>query len=114
MQQAVAFQADTQIIEQLPAELRDRFPDVVNDLRSGAIEEVPEAVLNQLPTNVVDRIPESLLGSDVNMTFVIVLVAIAVLCLAGFLWGVSKAAIKAALFFAVAAAVAGVVLYVQI
>ncbi len=107
------FQIDAQDLEQIPQELRDRFPDVMDDLRTGVIDEVPEQVLDQLPSSVVDRIPESLLASDLNTTFVIVLVAIAVLALAGFAYGIMKAAIKASVFFLIVAAIAGAVLYWQ-
>ncbi len=110
----VSRQVDTVELEQLPEELRERFPEVVEDLRNGVIEEVPEAVLDQLPTTVVDRIPEGLLASNVNMTFVIVLGAIAALCLMGFMYGVTKAAAKAAAFFLVLGAIAAIVLYTQL
>ena len=30
-------------LDQLPAELRERFPEVVDDLRTGVIDEVPDA-----------------------------------------------------------------------
>ena len=108
------FQADPVEVENLPVELRERFPEVVEDLRNGVIDDVPDRVLDQLPPSVVDRIPESLLASDVDMTFVIILVAIAALSLLGFLYGMAKAATKAALFFLVMGAVAGVLLYAQI
>jgi len=101
-------------LESLPAELRERYPDVVNDLRTGLIDEVPGAVLDQLPPSVVDRIPESLLASGVNMTFVVIVGVIGALALAGFMYGVTKAAVKAAVFFLVVAAIAGAVLYAQI
>lgn len=109
-----ALQISQTDLESLPAELRERYPDVVNDLREGLIEEVPDAVLDQLPASVVDRIPESLLSSGVNMTFVIIVGVIGALALAGFLYGVTKAAIKAAVFFLVVAAIAAVVLYAQL
>lgn len=107
-------QIDPNDIEALPQELRDRFPDVVNDLRSGVIEEVPDSVLDQLPASVVGRIPEGLLASGVNTTFVIVLAAIAAIALLGFFYGMAKAAAKAAMFFLVVGAVAGFLLYTQI
>ena len=106
-------QIDPNDIEALPQELRDRFPDVVNDLRDGVIEEVPDAVLDQLPVSVVDRIPEGLLASGVNTTFVIVLAAIAAIALLGFFYGMAKSAAKAAMFFLVVGAVAGFLLYTQ-
>lgn len=106
-------QLDQIDIEDLPQELRDRFPDTVEDLRTGAIEEIPDAVLDQLPTSVVDRIPDALLISEVNTTFVIILGVIAAIALAGFLWGITKAAIKAAVFFAVLALAAAVFMYAQ-
>lgn len=110
----VAFQADPIEIENLPQEVREQFPEVVDDLRNGVIEEVPDRVLDQLPESVVDRIPDSLLANDLNMTFVIILAAIAGLALLGFVYGVTKAASKAALFFLVMGAVAAVLLYAQI
>ena len=77
-------------IEALPEELRERFPEVIEDLRTGVIEEVPEAVLNQLPASVIDRIPEGLLASNVNMTFVVILAAIAAIAAMGFFYGMAK------------------------
>lgn len=107
-------QAETIDIEALPQELRDRFPDVVNDLRNGVIEEVPDAVLDQLPSGVIDRIPDALLASDLNMTFIVVLAAIAGICLLGFFYGVTKAAAKAAGFFLILGAIAAIVLFTQL
>lgn len=106
-------QVDPSDIEALPRELREQYPDIVQDLRDGIIEEVPERVLEQLPTSVVDRIPESLLANSVNMTFVIILAAIAVISLAGFFYGLTKAAVKAAMFFLVTSGAAGALLYAQ-
>ena len=104
---------DTIDIESLPEELRERFPDIVQDLRDGAIEEVPDFVLDQLPTSVTDRIPESLLASSVNTTFVIILAVIAAVALLGFFYGMAKAAMKAAVFFLVLGGIAGFLLYAQ-
>lgn len=100
-------------IDALPEELRQRFPQVVADLRDGVIDQVPQTVINQLPASVVDRIPESLLASSVNTTFVIALAIIAGVSLLGFFFGVAKAAAKASLFFLVVAAIAGFLLYAQ-
>ena len=101
------------MIDQLPNELRERFPQVVEDLRTGVIEEVPDTVLDQLPANVVDAIPAGLLASDVNVTFVAILAAIAAVSVLGFLYGVSKAAVKAAGFFLIIGAAAAIFLYGQ-
>lgn len=106
-------QIDPSDMEALPAELREQFPTVVRDLQNGVIDEVPEAVLNQLPAGVVDRIPESLLASNVNMTLVIVLSVIAAVAFAGFAYGVTKAAMKAALFFLVVGALAALLLFLE-
>jgi hypothetical protein len=110
----VLFQADPVEVENLPQEIRERFPEVVEDLRNGVIDDVPERVLDQLPPSVVDRIPEGLLASDIDTTFVIILVALAAVSFLGFGWGMVKAATKAALFFLVIGAVAAVLLYAQI
>jgi len=104
---------DPSEIEALPVELRERFPDVVNDLRDGVIQDIPDAVLNQLPSSVVDRIPDGLLASSVDTTFVIVLAAIAGIALLGFFYGMTKAAAKAAMFFLVIGGIAGFMLYAQ-
>jgi len=77
MQLDQILQIDPNDLETLPDELRERFPEVVNDLRDGAIDEIPDAVLEQLPVSVVDRIPEGLLANSVNMTFVIILAIVA-------------------------------------
>lgn len=106
-------EADQADVELIPQELRDRFPEVVEDLRAGLIDEIPDRVIEQLPPSVVDRIPQSLLESDVNTTLVIVLVAIAGLALAGFAWGVLRAGVKAALFFLLVGSVAALFLYWQ-
>ena len=101
-------------LEALPGELRERFPQVVEDLRNGVIEEVPDAVLDQLPSSVVDRIPADFLANGTNVTFVIILAAIAAVSLLGFVYGVTKAAAKAAIFFLILGAAAGAFLYVQL
>ena len=106
-------QIDPEDIEALPQELRERFPDVIDDLRDGVIEEVPDAVLDQLPGSVVDRIPEGLLASNINTTFVIILAAIAAIALLGFFYGMAKAAVKAAIFFLVLGGIAAVLLFGQ-
>ncbi len=106
-------QIDPSEIEALPEELRQRFPDVVNDLRDGVIKDVPDSVLSQLPSSVVDRIPDGLIASGVNTTFVIILAAIAGIALLGFFYGMAKAAAKAALFFLIVGAIAGFLLYAQ-
>jgi len=100
-------------LEALPEELKEQFPEIVDDLREGVINEVPERVLEQLPPTVIDRIPESLLASNVNMTFVIILGIIGVIAAAGFFYGMAKAAMKAAMFFLVVSAVAWFLLYAQ-
>ena len=104
---------DPSEIEALPQELRQRFPDVINDLRDGVIKDVPDSVLDQLPTSVVNRIPDSLIASGVNTTFVIILAVIAGVALLGFFYGMAKAAAKAAVFFLVVGAIAGFLLYTQ-
>lgn len=106
-------QIDPEDIEALPQELRERFPDVIDDLRDGVIEEVPDAVLDQLPGSVVDRIPEGLLASNINTTFVIILAVVAAIALLGFFYGMAKAAVKAALFFLTVGGIAAVLLFVQ-
>lgn len=100
-------------LEALPAELRERFPQVIEDLRNGLIDQVPDAVLDQLPVSVVDRIPSDFLANGTNVTFAVALGAIAAISLLGFLYGLSKAAAKAATFFLLVGAIAATMLYTQ-
>lgn len=101
-------------LQALPAELRERFPGVVEDLRNGLIEDVPDRVLDQLPPSVVERIPAEFLANGTNVTFVIVLAAIAALSTLGFFYGVTKAATKAAAFFLIVGAIAAAFLYIEL
>lgn len=109
-----SYQLDEIDIEALPEEVRERFPEEVERLRTGATDKISEEVIDALPPDVVDAIPESLLASSTNTTFVVILVAIGALALLGFGWGVMRAAMKAALFFLLMAAIAFAILYFQV
>lgn len=88
------------------SELLEREPEVIDDLRNGRLDEIPDNVVDRLPTDLVDQIPSDLIAS-VNPALLAIVAGVALLALAGFFYGVVKAAMKAALFFAVVAIVAG-------
>lgn len=96
-------QADEDLIDQIPPDVLDRLPDdVVEDLREGIIDRIPDDVVEGLPDAVTDRIPSDLLdAASANSTLTAILIGIGVLAVVIFVWGVVKAAYKAAFFAAV-------------
>lgn len=107
-------QADPVDLEALPQEFRDQYPQIVEDLRTGVLDEIPDNIFDQLSASVADRIPDSLVANSIDPTFALVLGAIAIVSFIGFGYGVAKAATKAAIFFLLLGAAAGAVLYYQI
>ncbi|MFQ5554824.1 MAG: hypothetical protein ACE5GC_05570 [Acidimicrobiia bacterium] len=103
------------LTEEIPPDVAEQLPDdVLQQLRDGVIDKIPEDVVDRLPDAVQDRIPEGLLDlASSNNTFTIVLAIAGVLAVVGFVWGIAKSAIKAALFFALAAAVAWFLFFQQ-
>ncbi|MDJ0960355.1 MAG: hypothetical protein QNJ88_06835 [Acidimicrobiia bacterium] len=105
-----------QEVEDLPPEVVDELPsDVVQDLKDGVIEKIPEDVLDSLSESARDTlvdqfpdfVPEGFIEAVAsNPTLAVVLAIIGVLAVAGFVWGITKAAMKAVVFFALAAVVA--------
>jgi len=101
-------QKGQELLDQLPDDIEAQLPlDVIADLRDGSLTELPDDVVAGLPQNLQDRIPESLIETAAaNSTLLIILGVVAAVSVAGFLWGVVKSAMKAAVFFAIVAAVA--------
>ncbi len=96
------------LIDQVPSDVLDRLPDdVVERIQDGVIDQIPEEVVDRLPESVVNQIPDGLLESAAaNPGLLAVLVIVGLLAAAGFVYGIVKSAIKAALFFGVVAAAA--------
>lgn len=109
----MAQESEPTVIDQLPDELTDLFPEIAESLTKGFIEYVPKKVLEQLPAGVVDQIPEQFVADPVNMSFVLIGIAIACVSLIMFGWSLAKAFARIATFFIIAAAVAGAFIYVQ-
>jgi len=105
-----------QEVEDLPPEVVEELPsDVLRDLKDGVIEKIPEDVLDSLSDSardtLVDQFPDFVPEGFVeavasNPGLAVVLAIIGVLAVAGFVWGITKAAMKAVVFFALAAVVA--------
>ncbi len=102
-------------VEELPPEVVEELPeDVLQQLRDGVIDKIPEDVVERLPESVRDRVPDGLVDfASTNTGFAVVLAIIGVLAVAGFVWGIAKSAFKAAIFFALAAAVAWFLFFQQ-
>ena len=96
------------LLDDLPQDVIDQLPtDVVQDIAEGAIEKIPQEVVDRLPDSVADRIPDGLLeavGADPVLAGL--LIAIGGLALVGFVYGIVKAAWKAAFFAGILGAAA--------
>lgn len=90
-------------ISEIPPEVLERLPsDVVQDLAEGTLEKIPDEVLDRLPEPLVDQIPsEFITAVSDNPVLVGALIAVGVLAIVIFLWGVVKSAWKAAFFAAI-------------
>jgi len=102
-------------IEELPPDVVEQLPDdVVTDLRDGIIDKIPEDVIERLPESVQDRVPDSLIEfTSANTGFAAFLAVVGVLAIAGFVWGVAKSAVKAAVLSGVVAAAAWYLFFQQ-
>lgn len=110
----VSEQNEPTLVDQIPEELKDRFPEIADSLTKGLIEYIPQKVIEQLPASVVEQIPEQYLTDPVNMTFVAAGLAVVILSLIMFGWSLAKAFARIATFFIVLAAVGAAFIYVQL
>jgi hypothetical protein len=116
MSPLLRFVALFQDVDEIPDEVVEELPpSVVQQLRDGTIDEIPENVIDDLSDSardalieqVPDFVPDSVLSAVGDNPFLAVVLALAGLAaIGGFLWGVSKSAMKAAGFFALVAALA--------
>lgn len=108
MQSAEDLQDGIELLDQIPDDIESQLPlDVIEGLRNGTLTEIPDDVVSGLPQNLQDRLPDSLIETAAaNSTLLIILGIVAAVAVAGFLWGVVKSAMKAAVFFAIIAAIA--------
>jgi len=105
-----------QDVEDLPTEVVEELPsDVVQGLRDGAIDKIPEDVVDSLSESARDTlldqfpefVPDGLVEAVAANPLLAVILAIAgVAAVAGFFWAITKAAMKAVVFFGVVAVVA--------
>jgi len=108
VQTAEDLQDGIERLDKLPDDIEAQLPrDVIEGLRNGSLTEIPDDVVSGLPQNLQDRIPESLIETAAaNSTLLMILGVVAALSVVGFVYGVVKSAMKAAVFFAIIAAVA--------
>lgn len=105
-----------QSVDEIPEEALEELPDsVIQQLRDGTIDTIPEDVIDNLSDSakdalieqVPDFVPDSVLSAVGDNPLLAVVLALAgLVAIGGFFWGVSKSAMKAAVFFAVVAALA--------
>ena len=95
-------------IEDLPPEVVEELPsDVVEQIKDGLLDKIPEDVVSDLPASIQDKIPEGLLeAASSNPTFTKVLLAIGILAVIGFVFGVIKSAVKWMMYSAILGVVA--------
>lgn len=107
---AAAQDLTDQIPAEVLAELEAREPDIVAGLRDGSLDEIPQSVVDRLPGQLGELVPTDLVAGT-SGTFIAILIIVGVIAVAGFFYGMVKAAIKAALFFGVIAAIAFFLLF---
>lgn len=92
------------VVDNIPEEVLDRLPeDIRQQLEDGVIDKIPEDIVDTLPEGIRDSIPPGLIeAASSNPLFAV----LGVLALGGFIYGVVKSAMKAAIFFGVIAALA--------
>ena len=101
-------QAKSELLDQLPEAVVNQLPtDILEGLQNGTLDKIPEDVVDALPAGLQDAIPEGAINfASTNPQFTAILITVGVLSVIGFGYGVSKAAMKASMFFAILGAVA--------
>ena len=105
-----------QNVEDLPPEVVEELPpDIVQKLRDGVIDTIPEDVVNSLSESakdtLIDQFPEFVPDGVIeavasNPMLAVVLALAGLLAVAGFFWGITRAAMKAVVIFGLVAVVA--------
>lgn len=92
------------VVDKIPEEVLDKLPeDVRRQLEEGLIDKIPQDTIDKLPEGLRDSVPSSVIeAATANPLFAL----IGVVALIGFGYGIVKSAVKAAIFFAVLAAIA--------
>ena len=90
-------------IDELAPEVVDSLPDdVVQQLQDGVLDAIPDDIVDSLPASVQDKIPDGLLeAASSNPGFTRVLLAIGVIAVVGFIFGVIKSAVKWMIYSAI-------------
>ena len=90
-------------LDELPPDVVDQLPDdVVEQIKNGLLDKLPDDIVTQLPDAIQDKIPEGLLeAASSNSTFTKVLLAIGVLAVIAFIFGVIKSAVKWMIYSAI-------------
>ncbi len=90
-------------IDELPPEVVDELPaDIVQQLKDGVLDKIPDDIVDSLPGAVQDKIPEGLLeAASSNSAFTKVLLAIGVLAVIAFVFGVIKSAVRWMIYSAI-------------
>jgi hypothetical protein len=90
-------------IDDIPSDVVDELPtDIVEQLEDGVLDKIPDDIVDSLPDAIQDQIPEGLLeAASSNPTFTKVLLAIGVIAVIGFVFGVVKSAVKWMIYSAI-------------
>ena len=95
-------------LDELPADVVDALPDdIVEQLKDGTLDKIPTETLEQLTPDVADRVPDSLSeAASSNPGLTAVVLVIALLSLAGAVYGAIKGFLKVAIVLGLVAAIA--------
>ncbi len=102
-------QADESIdADDLPQEVIDALPeDIRQEILDGVRDQIPEDVVAQLTPDIANQIPDPLVGAaSSNPGLTAVILVIALLAVAGAIWGAIKGFLKVAIGLGLLAAIA--------
>jgi hypothetical protein len=95
-------------LDELPADVIEALPDdIVEQLRDGTLDKIPTETLEGLRPDLADRVPDSVseaATSNPGLTAVVLIIAL--LALAGAVYGAIKGFLKVAIILGLVAAVA--------
>lgn len=95
-------------VEDLPQDVIDALPDEIRqEILDGVRDQIPEDVVAQLTPDIASQVPDSLVGAATgNPGVTAVIVVIALIAVAGAVWGAIKGFLKIAIGLGLLAAVA--------
>ncbi|MEA2002443.1 MAG: hypothetical protein U9N84_11265 [Actinomycetota bacterium] len=92
-------------VDDLPPDVIDELPrDIIQQLQDGVLDKIPDNIVDSLPPSIQDKIPDGLVEAAAsNSAFTKVLLAIGIIAVLGFMWGIFRSAVKWMIYSAILA-----------